>query len=409
MILIASIIHCIFAVIFFLFQRYIEMGVIVLIWVLFISKIIPPLDIIRRPKFLKQKVSENVLFEQSLYFSSGILFYTALVGVALGIANVFGLPVDLNLLYYCIFFLTSVICGIYLLTYPKNPNTFVLLRTHTMVASGIMTICVITSVFFGLNEMNILMIINLFLLITGLGAVIILDRKISLPVHVLSVYFFLISILFCVLGVVSFFDTTIALSLFFILGTLVSLYIFFPTLLDRTYKSHHIPLISWHFSNCILGVSWAIFWYIFWSLFWWPEREVPIILLDLFFLFWLWFWVYATEAENPLFFSGMVLAVSTTVAYGVFMVLPPIFWIIAAFLFVFAGGLVLLSRIFKNRPEELILAGWSVLFLCASDIVLIFQSNNLLSLALLFLFQSLIWYVAYEIFHRQTNVKNRAL
>jgi hypothetical protein len=55
------------------------------------------------------------------------------------------------------------------------------------------------------------------------------------------------------------------------------------------------------------------------------------------------------------------------------------------------------------------LAGWSVLFLCASDIVLIFQSNNLLSLALLFLFQSLIWYVAYEIFHRQTNVKNRAL
>jgi hypothetical protein len=53
----------------------------------------------------------------------------------------------------------------------------------------------------------------------------------------------------------------------------------------------------------------------------------------------------------------MVLAVSTGVAYGIFMVLPPTFWMMAAFLFVFAGGLILFSRAFKNRPEELILAG----------------------------------------------------
>jgi hypothetical protein len=63
------------------------MSVVILVWVIFVSKIIPPIDIIRRPQFLKQKLSESVLFEQSLYVSSGILFYTALVGVALGVAN----------------------------------------------------------------------------------------------------------------------------------------------------------------------------------------------------------------------------------------------------------------------------------------------------------------------------------
>lgn len=134
-----------------------------------------------------------------------------------------------------------------------------------------------------------------------------------------------------------------------------------------------------------------------------------MILLSLLFVFGLWFWVYATENENPIFFSGMILAISTFVAYGIFMVLPPLFWMIASSLFVFAGGLILLSRTFKNKNQELILAGGAVLFLCGCDIVLIFQDHNLLSLALLFLFQSLIWYVAYEIFHRQAYVKNRAL
>jgi len=409
MIILASFIHCIFAVIFFFFHRYVEMSVIILIWILFISKIIPPFDVIRRPKFLKQKVSENVVFEQSLYFSSWILFYTALVGVALGVANMFGLPVNLELLYYCIFFLTSVICGVYLLTYPKNPNTFVLFRTHTLIASSIMSILLITSVFFGLHPMNIFILINLLLLTVCLVVVIVLDRKISLSVHTLSVYIFLLSALSSTAGAVYFFDVSLAVSLFFVLIVLWSLYIFFPTLLDRTFKTKHIALISWHFSNCILAFSWAIFGYIFWALFWWPQREILFILCDLLVVFWLWWWVYATEESNPLFFSGMILAISTFVSYGIFMLLPPIFWMIASFLFIFAGWLILTSRAFKNRPEELILAGWAVLFLCGSDIVLIFQSNNLLFLALLFLFQSLIWYVAYEIFHRQTNVKNRAL
>lgn len=89
MLFLTSLIHCIFAGIFFFFHRYVEMGVVIIVWVIFISKIIPPLDIIKRPKFLKQKLSESDAFEQSLYISSGILFYTALVGVALGIANAF--------------------------------------------------------------------------------------------------------------------------------------------------------------------------------------------------------------------------------------------------------------------------------------------------------------------------------
>jgi|GEM_PF-1046223 len=268
MIILASFIHCIFAVIFFFFQRYVEMGVIILIWVLFISKIIPPLDVIRRPKFLKQKVSENIVFEQSLYLSSGMLFYTALIGVALGIANVFGLPVNLELLYYCIFFLTSVICGIYLLTYPKNPNAFVLFRTHTMIASSIMSILLITAVFFGLHPMNIFILINLVLLTVCLVVVIVLDRKISLPIHTIAIYVFLLSALSTTVGAVYFFDVSLAVSLFFVLILLSSLYIFFPILLEKTFKTKHIPLISWHFANCILAFSWAIFGYIFWSLFW---------------------------------------------------------------------------------------------------------------------------------------------
>lgn len=244
------------------------MSVVILIWIIFVSKIIPPLDVIRRPKFLKQKVSESDTFEQSLYFSSGILFYTALVGVALGIAEVFGLPVDLTLLYYCIFFLTSVIYGIYLLTYPKNPNTFVLFRTHTLIASMILCILTMTALFFGVNTIDFFMMTNLFLLSMGLIIVIILDRKIPLAVHVTSIYFFLLTVMCLVAGVVSIFGADVSVILFFLLLALGCLYLFFPKLLAKTYKQTHLSLISWHFSNCILACSWAIFGYIFWSLFW---------------------------------------------------------------------------------------------------------------------------------------------
>jgi hypothetical protein len=390
------------------------MSVVIVIWIIFVSKIIPPLDIIRRPKFLKQKVSESDTFEQSLYLSSGILFYTALVGVALGMANVLGLPVDLTLLYYCVFFLTSVIYGIYLLTYPKNPNTFVLFRTHTMIASMVISVLSMSALFFNLNQIDGLMMINLALLSLGLAIVIILDRKIPITVHITTVYFFLLASMCLTAGIVSLFQVDFSIMVFFILITLGSLYLFFPSLLARMYKQAHFTLVSWHFSNCILACSWAIFGYIFWSLFWWYEREILTTLLDLFMLFGLWFWVYSTEDENPIFFSGMILALSTLIGYIAFIILPPIFWVIAATLFVFAGGLLIASRGYKNKIQELILSGWAIVFLCASDIVLIYQHSNfqvgdILTFALLFLFQSLIWYVTYEIFHRQSNVKKWAL
>ncbi len=414
MLFLASLIHCVFAVIFFFFHRYIEMSVVIVIWIIFVSKIIPPLDVIRRPKFLKQKVSESDTFEQSLYLSSGILFYTALVGVALGIANVLGLPVDLRLLYYCVFFLTSVIYGIYLLTYPKNPNTFVLFRTHTMIASMVLSLLTMSALFFNLNTIDFLMMINLSLLTTGLAIVIILDRKIPIAVHITTVYFFILSMMCLVAGVVSIFTLDISIILFFILICIALLYLFFPPLLAKMFKQAHFPLISWHFSNCVLACSWAIFGYVFWSLFWGIEYQVLTILLDLFMIFGLWFWVYSAEEENPIFFSGMILALSTFIGYIAFMIFPPIFWVTAATLFVYAGGLLITSRGYKNKIQELILSGWAILFLCASDIVLIVQNNefqvgDILTFALLFLFQSLIWYVTYEIFHRQSNVKKRAL
>ena len=92
-----------------------------------------------------------------------------------------------------------------------------------------------------------------------------------------------------------------------------------------------------------------------------------------------------------------------------FQILPPIFWMITLCLFVFSGGLVLVSRFFRNAPEELILAGGSVIFLCGADIVLIFQEGNLFALSTLFFFQSFLWYGAYEIFHRQAHAKNGTL
>lgn len=409
MLLLSSLVHCIFAVVFFFFHRYIEMSVVIFIWIIFVSKIIPPLDIIRRPKFLKQKVSESDAFEQSLYFSSGILFYTALVWVALGIANALGVPVDLQLLYYCVFFLTSVIYGIYLLTYPKNPNTFVLFRTHTMIASAILSVLTISALLLNLNSIDVLLLINLFLLSVGLAVVLVLDRNIPTTVHIATVYFFLFSSICLVAGAVSFLDPDISLTVFFILVTIILLYLFFPSLLQKMQRQKHLSIVSWHFSNCILACSWAIFMYVFWFIFWWSGREDGVLLLNLFFLFGLWFWVYSTEEENPIFFSGMIAASSTLVAYVIFMIFPPLFWMVAPALFVFAGGLLLISRLFKNKVQELILSGGAVLFLCGSDVVLILQDNGLFALSMLFLFQSLIWYVAYEIFHRQANVKKRAL
>ncbi len=79
MFFLVTFIHAVFAGIFFVFGRHIEMSIIIGFYVIFLSKIIPPFDVIKRPAFLKIKTPQNLTLEQSIYVSSGILFYTALV------------------------------------------------------------------------------------------------------------------------------------------------------------------------------------------------------------------------------------------------------------------------------------------------------------------------------------------
>lgn len=137
-----------------------------------------------------------------------------------------------------------------------------------MIASVVLSVLTMTALFFGLNTVDILMMTNLLLLSLGLAIVIILDRNIPLSVHITTVYFFLLATLSLVAGTVAFFDPDVSVSIFFVLTALGLLYIFFPNLLERIYVVKNIPLVKWHFSNCILACSWAIFGYIFWGLFW---------------------------------------------------------------------------------------------------------------------------------------------
>ncbi len=137
-----------------------------------------------------------------------------------------------------------------------------------MIASTILSLLTMTALFFEWNSIDGLMMINMLLVTTGLAIVIIFDRNISLPVHIATIYFFLLAIVCLTAGVASLFNDDISITLFFLLTVLGALYLFFPGLQARTYKTSHLPVISWHFSNCILACSWAIFGYIFWSLFW---------------------------------------------------------------------------------------------------------------------------------------------
>lgn len=99
-----------------------------------------------------------------------------------------------------------------------------------------------------------------------------------------------------------------------------------------------------------------------------------VISATLFLLAGLWTWVYNTDDKNPLFFTGLIAVIGTFYGFMTFQILPPIFWMITICLFVFSGGLVLIARAYKNQVEELILAAGSVIFFCASDVVLIFQN-----------------------------------
>jgi len=70
MILLVAFIHGVFVTLFFLFERYMEAGIIGLFFLLFLIKIIPPIDILKKPQFLKKEVSPKESLYQSIYFSS---------------------------------------------------------------------------------------------------------------------------------------------------------------------------------------------------------------------------------------------------------------------------------------------------------------------------------------------------
>lgn len=405
MILLMTVVHAVFVGIFFFFHRYIEMSVIVVIFFAIISKIIPPLDILKKPAFLVLKTPESTTLEQSIYVSSGVLFYTALVGISLSISKALGIPPDLHLFYYCIFFLTSAVYGIYLLVYPKNSNIFILFRTHSLLVSALFSAIVMASVLFGTFAIEMLTLVNLLLTTLGVAMILLLDRHVPLTTHITAVYIFIIALLSLVVGFVSSFALGLPMVLFILLFLLTTLYIFFPEVLTRAALQSHVPLLLWHFSNCILACSWAMFFYFSWSLFWGFMDDRAVIMMSLFLLMGLWMWVYATDEKNPLFFTGMTAVAAVFYGFFTFEIVPSLFWIITVCLFLFAGGILLLSRWFRGDVEERILAAASVIFLCGADLVLIFQENNLFNLSTLFLFESFLWYGAYEIFHRHSKLR----
>ncbi len=160
MLLLLSVIHVVFIVIFYFFHRYVEIGLISFIYMFFFSKTFSWADFFKKPAFLKSENSEKVTFEQSLYLSSGILFYTALIGLALGLATSFQVPIDFRLLDYCVLFLSSVIYILYFSFYPRNPHIFVLFRVHNIIAGLLCSLLVVFSLLFPYNSVTFWQIIN---------------------------------------------------------------------------------------------------------------------------------------------------------------------------------------------------------------------------------------------------------
>ncbi len=70
MILLVALIHGVFVTLFFFFERYIEASCIGLSFLIFLIKIIPPIDVLKKPQFLKKEVSPRESLYQSVYFST---------------------------------------------------------------------------------------------------------------------------------------------------------------------------------------------------------------------------------------------------------------------------------------------------------------------------------------------------
>ena len=409
MIFLISLIHIVFVGIFLFFHRSIEIGVLVAIYLVFVSKVFPPFDIIKKPRFLLSQTSESDSMMQSLYFSSAVLFYCALIGISLGISDYLNITADLRLFHYCVFFLTSIIYSIYFLSYPKNPTIFHIFRTHTTLMGIFLSGMVLYDVFIQFSSIPIFLGINLLLLVCGLVMVIILDNTITLTSHTITVYVTLFSLLSYCIVLVSFFDPSLKLYFISTLFFSVVLYVLFPFLIVRGEIPAHIPHLLWHFRNSILGITWWIFCFLFWSLFWGTGLHTGILFISLLFMFVFWSGVYIADDHNPIFFSGLFIILVSFCAYCLFYILPPGFMTIVTTLFLFCAIFLFFARFFREKIEERILGWGVVLFLCVCDFILIYQNYSLFSLSLLFFFQSFFWYWVYEIFHRYSHEKNQLL
>ncbi len=201
--------------------------------------------------------------------------------------------------------------------------------------------------------------------------------------------------------------TTLTSYVVSILFSLITLSFLVPSILKQVVREEHTPILRWHFFNFLVGLSWGIFFYLSWELFFGVDTFLIFgALLAL--IFW-WLIFYKKDNKNPLFFSGALLVVGVLYIYFTFQVLPTLFWIISLSIFVFSGTLLVLSSFFQKNKEELILAAFSAIFLCVTDIILLFQDHSLLAFSIFFIIQSLLWYGAYEIFHRHTHGQNSVL
>lgn len=413
MILLVALIHGIFVTLFFLFGRYIEASCIGLSFLIFLIKIIPPIDVLKKPHFLKKEVSPKESLYQSVYFSSGVLFYLALVGISISASDYFDISSNLRLFQYCIFFLSSIIYALYLMLYTKSPWMWVIFRIHCIIVGIFLTILSLSLVVLGKNILWFMFLNSVFILF-GLMAVLVLDRDIPYKTYLVALYVFLwliFSSAAAFISVISFFHLHFAFyGLFF--GTIImaALYLFLPQVLRRSLAKIHIPYGVWHTRNSLLTVSWGILCILLYFLFWGKSDVRDLIIMSLIVLMVFWSWVYIHTERSPVFFAGNMLVLSSLYAYVFFYVLPPLFWLLLLCLFVFVGILILFSRYFYGKNEEQLLAINAVLFICCADFYFIFSGNySLFLISLLFFLQSFLWYGLYEIFQRHSHAKNELL
>lgn len=413
MIFLVAGVHAIFIAIFSFFGRYIEAISIGLCFCIFLIKIIPPLDVLKKPDFLKKSVSPKESVYQSVYLSSWILFYLALVGMSLSVSEYFDISSNLRLFQYCIFFLSSVIYALYLMLYTKSPWIRVIFRIHCIIVWVFLMVLTIALIAFQKGILGFMFWNNIFILV-WLWAVLVLDKDLPYNHYCVSLYTFLgllFSTKIAFISMLTIFQPYYFFySLFFGTIALAGVYIFLPQLLRRSLAQQYIPFGVWHTRNTLLWVSWGIFVVLFYFLFWWKVAVQDLIMMSMIVLIVFWSWVYIHTDRNPLFFTGNMLVLTTMYSYVFLFILPQSFWILLVFLFIFVGLLLLFSRYFYGKQEEHILAIIAILFICWIDFYFIFSDQySLFEISLLLFLQSFLWYGLYEIFQRHSYAKNELL